>query len=81
MVCSQTRTVPRFESELRSINIEDDMNEHLHNTYIVANLLLYVLKYEQVYKDETKIIRLNEKSFNLLSCQSIFNLTNGLTHF
>ena len=38
------------------------MNEHLHNTYIVANLLLYVLKYEQVYKDETKIIRLNEKA-------------------
>ena len=37
---------PRFESELRSINIEDDMNKHLHNTYIVANLLLYVLEYE-----------------------------------
>ena len=62
VVCSQTRTVPRFESELRSINIEDDMNKHLHNTYIVANLLLYVLEYEQVYKDETKIIRLNEKA-------------------
>ena len=59
---SQTRIVPRFESELRSINIEDDMNKHLHNTYIVANLLLYVLEYEQVYKDETKIIRLNEKA-------------------
>ena len=59
---SQTRIVPRFESELRSINIEDDMNEHLHNTYIVANLLLHVLEYEQVYKDETKIIRLNEKA-------------------
>ena len=38
------------------------MNKHLHNTYIVANLLLYVLEYEQVYKDETKIIRLNEKA-------------------
>ena len=62
VVCSQTRTVPRFESELRSINIEDDMNKHLHNTYIVTNLLLYVLEYEQVYKDETKIIRLNEKA-------------------
>ena len=59
---SQTRIVPRFESELRSINIEDDMNKHLHNTYIVANLLLHVLEYEQVYKDETKIIRLNEKA-------------------
>ena len=59
---SQTRIVPRFESELRSINIEDDMNKHLHNTYIVANLLLHVLEYEQVCKDETKIIRLNEKA-------------------
>ena len=38
------------------------MNKHLHNTYIVANLLLHVLEYEQVYKDETKIIRLNEKA-------------------
>ena len=28
------------------------MNKHLHNIYIViANLLLYVLEYEQVYKD------------------------------
>ena len=37
------------------------MNKHLHNIYIVANLLLYLLEYEQVYKDETKIIRLKIK--------------------